>query len=128
MNAAIVRNAASMSVKCVGMLLKMFHVKHNEERKNAMERKKISKPCGCGECNTPPPRPTCLELVDAKRDIYALVNKIAAKIPFYLLEGILSEVAKQAAECAKVERENAQRTYQDQLAKFEKKGKEEGNE
>lgn len=93
-----------------------------------MERKKLLKSCDCGECNTPPVRPTCLELVDAKKDICDLINDIATRrrVPFYLIEGILAEVTKQAAECAKLERENAQIIYERQVAEFEKKRKGEG--
>lgn len=63
-------------------------------------------------------KPICLELVEAKADIFAAINNAAQNrgIPFYLLESIVEEAARQVSECARKEREIAKRTYEEELA------------
>ena len=70
-----------------------------------------------------PTRPMCLELAEAKTDIFGIINALHAEknIPYYLLEPYVSEAARQVAECAKTERLMASQAYEKQLADFEKK-------
>ena len=72
---------------------------------------------------TPPVRPLCLELEDAKAEIFSVITMTAKKhnIPFYLLESIVAEAAQQVSVFAKKERETAEKSYSQQLAEFNKK-------
>ena len=67
-----------------------------------------------------PVRPLCLELVDAKEDIFGIINALHEEknIPFYLLETIVSEAYRQVRNCARAERESALMAY---TAECEKK-------
>lgn len=71
---------------------------------------------------TPPVRPLCLELEDAKAEIFAVINMTPKKhnIPFYLLESIVMEAARQVSEVARQERELAAADYEKQVAEFNK--------
>lgn len=73
---------------------------------------------------TPPTQPLCLALEEAKAEIFAAINMTAKKheLPFYLLEHIVNEAARQTSECAKNERESASREYERQLFEFNKRG------
>ena len=64
-----------------------------------------------------PSRPTCLELVDAKAEIFKTINDVSKKrqIPFWLLESIILDAARQVSELAAKERENAKQAYEKQL-------------
>ena len=66
-------------------------------------------------------RPLCLELVDAKKEIFDTINMVSRQknIPYYLLESIVNEAASQVANCARIERENAAREYAAQQIKME---------
>ena len=77
---------------------------------------------------TPPVRPFCLEYEDAQREIVASVNAIVSKhkIPFYLLENIITNLAHQVSKNAEIERAEARQTYRTQLDEYEK-GKGEGD-
>lgn len=70
-----------------------------------------------------PVRPMCLELVDAKVDIFGIINALHEEknIPLYLLEPIVSEAYRQVRNCARAERESAMKDYTDKLAEYEKK-------
>lgn len=61
-------------------------------------------------------RPMCLELDDAKAEIFALIEKLHTerKIPFYLIENITNDAARQVSSCADMEREAAMRLYEKQ--------------
>lgn len=69
-----------------------------------------------------PARPLCMELVEAKADIMNAINAVVInrKIPFYLLESIVADAARQVAERARAERERAQQMYEQQLEEFKK--------
>lgn len=69
-----------------------------------------------------PLRPICLELEDAKAEIFAVVNMANKKrgIPFFLLESIVNEAARQVADFARQERETANRNYEQELLEYEK--------
>lgn len=74
---------------------------------------------------TPAPvRPLCLRLEDAKAEIFSIVNLTAKKhdIPFFLIEPIITEAARQVRECAAKEREAAASTYERQIAEYNKRG------
>jgi len=79
---------------------------------------------------TKPVRPLVLEIDDAKDEIFGAINRMASErhIPFYLLESIVNDAARQVTELAKRERENAKRTYEAQTAEIaEREGKEDEN-
>ncbi len=69
-----------------------------------------------------PARPLCLELEDARAEIFAAVNMASKRhnIPFYLLESIVQEAARQVSALAKTERENAAIEYEKKLAEMQK--------
>lgn len=69
-----------------------------------------------------PIRPLCLELEDAKAEIFAVINMAKKKhnIPFFLLENIVAEAARQTSEFAAKERETAALAYEKELADFQK--------
>lgn len=72
----------------------------------------------------PPVRPLCLELEDAKAEIFSIISMTAKKhkIPFYLLESVVTEAARQVSGLAQKEREEAARDYERQLYEFNKRG------
>lgn len=59
-------------------------------------------------------RPLCLELENAKNDIYAAFNKQVSerKIPFFLLENIVNEVAHKVSAAADAERAAARKSLE----------------
>ena len=69
---------------------------------------------------TTPVRPLVLELDDAREEIFGTINRLATErhIPFYLLEGIINDAAKQVSALAKAEREKAKQMYDEQLAEL----------
>lgn len=75
------------------------------------------------EQNTPI-RPLCLELEEAKAEIFAVINMTAKKhnIPFFLLEYIMQEATRQVVDLAKAERKQANENYTQQLAQYNKRG------
>lgn len=78
---------------------------------------------------TAPSRPLCLSLTDARRRIYSVINDLAQNqhIPFYLLEGIVNDAAREVKANAEIERTQAAELYQQQLKEF-KESKETKNE
>lgn len=72
--------------------------------------------------NTKPVRPLVLELDDAREEIFAAINRATSErhIPFYLLENIVYDAARQVSEHAKSERDRIKNAYEIQLAEFEK--------
>lgn len=72
--------------------------------------------------NTKPVRPLVLELDDAREEIFAAINRAMSErhIPFYLLENIVYDAARQVSEHAKSERDRIKNAYEIQLAEFEK--------
>ena len=71
---------------------------------------------------TKPQIPSSLLYEDAENKIFGAVNGAHHQnsIPFYLLEGILTNILHQVREQAEAERENARRTYQKQMEEYEK--------
>lgn len=69
---------------------------------------------------TKPVRPLILELDDAREEIFGTVNRLATErhIPFYLLESIMNDAARQVSALAKTEREKAKQMYDEQLAEM----------
>jgi hypothetical protein len=57
----------------------------------------------------------CLELEEARGGLFDLVGKFHAErgIPFYLIESITNDVAREVSSCAKAEREAALRLYEE---------------
>ena len=68
-----------------------------------------------------PTRPLCLELQDAKAEIFEAIKKAAEdkRLPWYLIEPIVSDAAKQVSENARQERQTAAELYEKQLSEFE---------
>lgn len=58
-------------------------------------------------------KPLCLELMDAKKDIFGVIDDYHQKhgIPFYLLESIVTDFARQVSNLANAEREKALADY-----------------
>ena len=75
---------------------------------------------------TKPSVPFALLHEDAENKIFDAVNESAKvnKIPFFLLEGILTNILHQVREQAQAERENAAKLYEKQLAEYEESEKE----
>lgn len=71
---------------------------------------------------TIPPIPSALLYEDAEDKIFGAVNSAAKQngIPFYLLEGILTNILHQVRAQAEAERENARQTYKKQMEEYEK--------
>lgn len=69
-----------------------------------------------------PKKPLCLELEEAKADLVALTNEFNKErnIPFFMLESIFADVARQVASCAATERQTAKRSYNKQLEEYAK--------
>lgn len=69
---------------------------------------------------TKPVRPLILELDDAREEIFGTVNRLATErhIPFYLLESMMNDAARQVSTLAKTEREKAKQMYDGQLAEM----------
>ena len=83
------------------------------------------------ESKNKPRIPLALLHEDAENKIFNAVNESAKvnKIPFFLLEGILTNILHQVREQAKVERENATRAYEKQMEEYNKEqAEEEGKE
>lgn len=76
---------------------------------------------------TPPARPFRLEYEDAKREIFSAVSTAAERhnIPYFLLDGIITEVLYQVKDGARDEKTNAEIIYQKQLSEYEKSKKKE---
>ncbi len=70
-------------------------------------------------------RPFCLELDDAKREIYDSITEISRKrkIPYYMLEFILNEALVQVNIGANREREMSKINYERQLSEISKEKK-----
>lgn len=79
---------------------------------------------------TKPVRPLVLELDGAREEIFGTVNRLATErhIPFYLLESMINDAARQVSSLAKTEREQAKRMYDEQIAELNdgKEGKNDG--
>lgn len=65
-----------------------------------------------------PKKPFCLTYEGAEDRIFYAVSKSAEEIPFFMLEGILTNILHQVREKAKEERDNARMLYEKQLAEF----------
>lgn len=72
----------------------------------------------CEQKNTTPEKHMCLRMEDAKADIFNLIDELHAerKIPFFMLEGIVTEAARQVTSCADAERTAAMQLYKNQFA------------
>lgn len=67
---------------------------------------------------TPPRKPSVLLHEEAENEIFRAVSESAKIIPYYQLEGILTNLLHQVREKANVERDNALRLYEKQLAEY----------
>lgn len=76
-----------------------------------------------------PVRPLVLELDDAREEIFGTINRLATErhIPFYLLEGIINDAARQVVALAKTEREKAKQMYDEQLAEMNNRKEDEAD-
>jgi hypothetical protein len=72
-----------------------------------------------------PTRPLCLELEDARKELYTLVNNLSTvrQIPFYLLESIVADIYRDVKELSNTERIKATERYKQQMEEYQK-GKE----
>lgn len=63
-------------------------------------------------------RSLCVELMDAKECIFGVLNEFHKKhkIPFYLLESIVLDAARQVTACAEAERKSELQAYERKLA------------
>ena len=68
---------------------------------------------------TKPKKPFCLEYDEAEGEIFSAVSESAKKVPFYLIEGILTNLLHQVRENAKAEKVNAARAYEQQMKEYE---------
>jgi hypothetical protein len=59
----------------------------------------------------------CLKLEEAERNIINAINE--SGVPYYLLEPIVYSAAKEVTKCADIERANARKTYEKELAELE---------
>ena len=61
-------------------------------------------------------RPMCLELDDARVELFTLIKRlhVEQKIPFYLIESITNDAAREVTSCANAERDAAVRLYEEQ--------------
>lgn len=69
-------------------------------------------------------RSLCLELMDAKECIFGVINDFHKnhRIPFYLLESIVQDAARQVAAFAESERKSELQAYECKLKEAEKGG------
>ena len=77
-----------------------------------MDKQKINKPV----------RPFCIDYKNARNEIFKAVNNAIEihKVPLFLLEGILKEACQQVKEGARAEVESAIKSYEQQLAEYER--------
>lgn len=75
---------------------------------------------------TPPARPFRLEYEDAKTEIFSAITDAAKKhnIPYFILDGIITEVLYQVKDGARDEARDAQFIYQKQLEQYYKEKEE----
>lgn len=80
------------------------------------------------EHQTPPKRPFCVDYNNAKNEIFKAINNAIEihKIPLFLLEGVLKEALHQVKEGASAEVESAIKSYERQLAEYERKDAKDG--
>lgn len=69
-----------------------------------------------------PQRPFCVDYKNAKNEIFKAINNAIEihKVPLFLLEGILNEALHQVKEGANAEVESALKSYERQLAEYER--------
>ena len=67
-----------------------------------------------------PEIPFALRHEMAENTIFNAVSESAKSVPFFLLEGILTNILHQVREQAKVERANAVATYNEQMEEYKK--------
>ena len=70
-----------------------------------------------------PTKHLCLKMDEAAKELNSAIEQIAAKhdLPCYLLEPIVSDILTRLQNGKRVELENARKTYEAQLAEWEKK-------
>ncbi len=75
---------------------------------------------------TPPARPFRLEYEDAKTEIFSAISGAAKRhnIPYFLLDGIITEVLYQVKDGARDEAHDAEFIYQRQLEQYNKEKEE----
>lgn len=69
-------------------------------------------------------KPMCMELEEAQEKIVCVINDCASRVPFYLLESIVINSARQVSELARKERETAKRQYEQELSERSNQGDE----
>lgn len=74
--------------------------------------------------NNKPTIPFALCYENAENRIFNAVSESANEIPFYMLEGMLTNILHQVREKAKEERENARMLYEKQMAEYNESEKE----
>lgn len=67
---------------------------------------------------TQPKKPLALLHDEAEADIFNAVSMASRTIPFYLIEGIMTNLLHQVRERARAEREEALRIYDKQLEEY----------
>lgn len=77
-----------------------------------------------------PKKPFCLEYTEAENKIFNAIQESVTvnKIPFYLLEGILTNILHQVRENAKTEKENASIIYLKQMQEYKAETEGSGDE
>ncbi len=67
-------------------------------------------------------RSLCLELMEAKNRIFGVINDLhqVHRIPFYLMESIVLDAARQVTACADSERKSEIQAYERKLAEAKK--------
>jgi hypothetical protein len=74
-----------------------------------------------------PKKPFCFTYDEAEDRIFYAVSKSAEEVPFFMLEGILTNILHQVREKANAERENARMLYEKQIAEYNEKEEKEEN-
>lgn len=94
-----------------------------------MKKTKITPPNAGGVKLKPPPpsKPFRLEYEEAKQEIFSAVIRSAKthNIPYFLLDGIITEILYQVKDGARDEKLTAEHIYRTQLDEYEKSKQEE---
>lgn len=75
-----------------------------------------------------PIKPFCLRMMEAEAEIAKAINNAVKenRLPYYLLEPIVANAARQVSELAAAERQNAKAVYEAQLEEYAKDGANDG--
>lgn len=72
-------------------------------------------------------KPMSMELEEAQAQIVGAINDCASRVPFYLLERIVTDAARQVSALARKEREIDKQEYEKQIAAEQAKEPEQAN-